>query len=53
MSVSGARVAILVEDLFEDTELTAPRDALIAVGARVVLVGPMAARSTRASTAAW
>jgi protease I len=44
MSVSGARVAILVEDLFEDTELTAPRDALTAVGARVVLVGPMAGK---------
>lgn len=44
MSVSGARVAILVEDLFEETELTSPRDALTALGARVVLVGPMAGK---------
>src|SRR5262245_54699121 len=44
MPVSGARVAILVEDLFEDTELTAPRDALTAAGARVLLVGPMAGK---------
>jgi protease I len=45
VSVSGARVAILVEDLFEDTELTSPRDALTAAGARVVLVGPMAGKT--------
>lgn len=45
MPVSGARVAILVEDLFEDTELTSPRDALTAAGARVVLVGPMAGKT--------
>ena len=45
MPVSGARVAILVEDLFEDTELTSPRDALTAAGARVVLVGPMAGKA--------
>jgi protease I len=44
MAVSGARVAILVEDLFEDVELTSPRDALIAAGARVMLVGPMAGK---------
>jgi protease I len=43
--VSGARVAILVEDLFEDTELSSPRDALTAAGARVVLVGPMAGKA--------
>jgi protease I len=45
MPVSGARIAILVEDLFEDTELTGPRDALAAAGARVVLVGPMAGKA--------
>ncbi len=45
MLLSGARVAILVEDLFEDTELTSPRDALIAAGARVIIVGPMAGKA--------
>lgn len=45
MSVSGARIAILVEDLFEDTELTSPRDVLAAAGARIVLVGPMAGKT--------
>ena len=44
MSVSGARVAILVEDLFEETELTSPRDALTALGSKVILVGPMAGK---------
>ena len=52
MLLSGARVAILVEDLFEEIELTSPRDALTAAGAKVVLVGPMAGRSTPASTVA-
>jgi protease I len=45
MLLSSARVAILVEDLFEDTELTSPRDALAAAGVRVVLVGPMAGKA--------
>lgn len=45
MPVAGARVAILVEDLFEDTELTVPRDTLAAAGATVVLVGPMAGKA--------
>ncbi len=44
MLLSSARVAILVEDLFEEIELTSPRDALTAAGARVVLVGPMAGK---------
>ena len=44
MLLSGARVAILVEDLFEEIELTSPRDALTAAGAKVVLVGPMAGK---------
>jgi len=45
MLLSGARVAILVEDLFEDVELTSPRDALVGAGARVTLVGPMAGKA--------
>jgi protease I len=45
MAISGARVAILVEDLFEDTELTSPWEALASAGARVVLVGPMAGKT--------
>jgi protease I len=45
MPVSGARVAILVEDLFEDVELTSPRDALSAAGVRVTIVGPMAGKA--------
>jgi len=45
MLLSGARVAILVEDLFEDVELTSPRDALSAAGAKVTLVGPMAGKA--------
>jgi len=44
MLLSGTRVAILVEDLFEDVELTSPRAALAAAGARVTLVGPMAGK---------
>jgi protease I len=36
----GRRVAILVEQEFEDSELSGPRDALLAAGATVVLVGP-------------
>lgn len=44
MLESAARVAILIEDLFEDVEVTSPRDALTAAGARVVLVGPMAGK---------
>src|SRR5688572_31306839 len=39
-ALSGKRVAILVEDEFEDLELTGPLDALRAAGAAVTLVGP-------------
>src|ERR1700704_6087767 len=39
--LSGKRVAILVEQEFEDSELAGPRDALLAAGATVVLVGPI------------
>jgi protease I len=38
--LSGKRVAILVEDDFEDFELTGPLEALRAAGAVVTLVGP-------------
>ena len=38
--LSGKRVAILVEDEFEDLELTGPLEALRAAGAAVVIVGP-------------
>ena len=41
-SLSGKRVAILVEDEFEDRELTGPLDALTSVGATVTIVGPAA-----------
>jgi len=41
-SLSGKRVAILVEDEFEDRELTGPLDALKTVGATVTIVGPAA-----------
>ena len=41
-SLSGKRVAILVEDEFEDRELTGPLDALRSVGATVTIVGPAA-----------
>jgi protease I len=36
------RVAILVEELFEDSELTSPRNALTAAGVHVTIVGPVA-----------
>jgi protease I len=42
VSVAGKRVAMLVEEEFEDRELTGPRDALRAAGITVVLVGPTA-----------
>ncbi len=45
--MSGKRVAILVEDEFEDLELTGPRDALQAAGATVTLIGPSADASYR------
>ena len=45
--LAGKRVAILVEDGFEDRELTGPRDALEAAGAAVTLVGPSAGTEFR------
>src|SRR5438093_12852794 len=40
--LSGKRVALLVEEEFEDRELTGPAAALRGAGAVVVLVGPVA-----------
>jgi protease I len=44
---TGKRVAILVEDEFEDRELTGPLDALRAAGADVTIVGPTKGASFR------
>jgi protease I len=38
--LAGLRVAILVEDAFEQVEMTGPRDALIDAGAQTVLISP-------------
>jgi deglycase len=46
-ALQGRRVAVLVEDEFEDRELTGPVDALRAAGATVVLVGPAAGSTYR------
>ena len=40
--LAGKRVALLVEDEFEDRELTGPLEALRAAGATVTIVGPAA-----------
>ena len=41
-SLSNKRVALLVENEFEDSELTGPLEALRAAGATVTIVGPTA-----------
>jgi deglycase len=46
-TLAGKRVAMLVEDEFEDRELTGPLDALRAAGATVSLVGPTAGTEYR------
>jgi deglycase len=46
-SLSGKRVAILVEDEFEDRELTGPLEALRAAGADVTIVGATKGASYR------
>src|SRR5437764_2105909 len=46
-ALTGKRVAMLVEDGFEDRELTGPLDALRAAGATVTLVGPTAGAEFR------
>lgn len=45
--LTGKRVAILVEDDFEDRELTGPLEALRQAGATVTIVGPTAATQYR------
>jgi protease I len=45
--VTGKRVAMLVEEEFEDRELAGPLDALRAAGATVSLVGPRAGAQFR------
>jgi protease I len=45
--LSGKRIAILVEQEFEDNELAGPRDALAAAGATVVMVGPVSGAEYR------
>jgi protease I len=44
MSITGKRIAILVEEGYEDSELTGPLAGLLAAGAVVSLVAPYAAR---------
>jgi len=46
-ALSGKRVALLVDDEFEDRELTGPLEALRAAGAEVVIVGPTRGASYR------
>lgn len=46
-TLTGKRVALLVEDEFEDRELTGPLEALRAAGATVTLVGPTQGREHR------
>src|SRR5258707_12014299 len=40
-TLAGKRIALLVEDEFEDRELTGPLNALRAVGAVVTIIGPL------------
>jgi protease I len=47
MSLQGKRVAILVEEEFEDFELTGPLELLRAAGATVTIVGPVKGASYR------
>src|SRR5438094_5884772 len=46
-TLDGKRVAMLVEEGFEDRELTGPRAALQAAGAAVTMVGPTAGAEYR------
>ena len=45
--LAGKRVAILVEDEFEDRELVGPLEALRDAGATVTIVGPAAGTEYR------
>jgi protease I len=47
MSLQGKRVAMLVEEEFEDRELTGPLDRLRSEGATVTIVGPVKGGSYR------
>jgi protease I len=47
LALTGKRVAMLVEDDFEDRELTGPLEALRAAGAAVTIVGPTAGTEFR------
>src|SRR5712671_5173217 len=44
-ALAGKRVAMLIEDEFEDREVTGPLEALRAAGASVTIVGPVTATS--------
>jgi protease I len=46
-SLSNKRVALLVEDDFEDRELTGPLEALRTAGAAVTIIGPLGGASYR------
>jgi len=46
-ALAGKPVALLVEDDFEDRELTGPLDALRSAGATVTIVGPLSGTSYR------
>ena len=46
-TLAGKRIAMLVEDEFEDRELTGPLDALRAAGAAVTIVGPLSGTDYR------
>jgi protease I len=46
-ALAGRRIAVLVEDEFEDSELVGPLDALRAAGATVTIVGPTAGSQYR------
>src|SRR5258706_10823135 len=45
--LAGKRIVLFVEQDFEDSELTGPRDALRSAGATVVVVGPTAGSEFR------
>jgi protease I len=47
MTLSGARIALLIEDMFEDGLVLTPRQLLMEAGAQVVYVAPMVGRTYR------
>jgi protease I len=46
-ALSGKRIALLVDDEFDDRELTGPLDALRVAGAAVLIVGPVSGTNYR------